>query len=82
MSDTTNIPPKAAALADEEVRQIAERKEIISKVTLEVEAALIREKVTFREWQEICASFMDRQMRVAEDLTIEESKERFDAKTL
>lgn len=76
MSDTS------AKLADEEARQIAERKEIISKVTLEVEAVLIKSKVTFREWQDICGSFMDRQMRVAENLTIEESKKRFDANSI
>jgi hypothetical protein len=81
MSDTTNIPPRTAALADEEVRQLAERKKVISNVLLEVEAILIREKVTFREWQTICASFMDRQMRIAEDLTIEEAKNRFDGIT-
>lgn len=65
-------------LNDEEVRQIAERKKIISELTLEIEALLIRENVTFVEWQQICANFMDRQMSIAEKLTFKEAKERFD----
>lgn len=72
----------SANLADEEARQVAERKDTINKVTLEVEALLIREGVTFREMQEIFNTFMDRQVRVAETLTVEEAKQRFDANTL
>lgn len=73
-----NVPPKSAALADEELRQMAERKEIISKVTLAIEEILIANGISFFEWQNITATFMDRQMRVAEHLSIKEAKERFE----
>lgn len=72
---------KAAALADEEARQVAERKDEIRDVAMQVEALLVEHGVTFVEWQSICAMFMDRQMTVAERMTLKEVKERFDSLT-
>ena len=65
-------------LPEHEAAEVAKREEIISKVTLEVESVLLREHITFRELQVIYNNFMDRQVRVAETLTVNEAKERFD----
>jgi|LSQX01.1.fsa_nt_gb hypothetical protein len=62
---------------EHEAEEAAKRAEIISKVTLEVEGVFLREHITFRELQEIFNKFMDRQVRVAETITVNEAKERF-----
>lgn len=65
-------------LPEHEAAEAAKREEIISKVTLEVESVFLREHITFREMQDIFNKFMDRQVRIAENITVNEAKERFD----
>lgn len=75
--DAFDLFEPTVKLADNEAMQSVIRQKTIDEITLEIEDVLIRNNVTFVEWQNICAKFMDRQMRVAETLSIKEAKERF-----
>ena len=75
MSDTINIPtPK---LLDEEARLAAERRALISRATLEIEAILLREDMTVGDLLEIFGLFTGRANSVFEKIKIKEIKEKY-----
>ena len=76
MSNTTNIPtPK---LLDEEKRIATERAAKISRVTLEVEAILLREDMTVGDLLEVFGLFTGRANSVFEKITIKKIKEMYE----
>jgi hypothetical protein len=77
--NTTSVDTdKTAALLDEERNQVAAHRELISKVTLEIEAILLRENLTMADVGEILNLFHHRAQVVFGQKSIKEIKELYD----
>lgn len=77
MSDV-EIPKGTVKLLDKEARDAKEHRERISRVVLEVEQILLREKLTVGDFLEIVNMFTARANKVFENITIKEVKESYD----
>lgn len=74
--NTTNIPtPK---LLDEEAKTAAEHRTLISRVTLEVEAILLREDLTMGELGEVMDMFNARAHSIFSRTKLKDIKKTYD----
>lgn len=71
----------AAALADEERRQVMEHRELVARLTLEIDELLINNNATARVWMEIVDNFNKRYDVVIPNLKIKELKERYEQRS-
>ena len=72
------IPTATTKLLDEEARLAAEKRALISKVTLEIEQILLREDLTVGDLLEIFALFTGRANSVFEKIKIKTIKENYE----
>jgi hypothetical protein len=75
MSD--NPLQKSAQLADHEQKQVAKRREEISKVVQKIEDLLVESNCTWQEWHNIIQMFNERNEIVIPKITIKEIKQRY-----
>lgn len=72
------IPDGAVKMLDEEARLAQERRDKISRVTLEIEEILLREEMTVGDLLEIFGLFTSRTNSVFEKITIKKIKEDYE----
>lgn len=72
----TDIPtPK---LLDEEARLAQEKRDLISRVTLEIEAILLREDMTVGDLLEVFNLFTSRANKMFENIKIKQTKQNYE----
>lgn len=72
------IPTATTKLLDEEARLVAEKRVLISKVTLEIEQILLREDLTVGDLLEIFGLFAGRANSIFEKIKIKTIKENYE----
>mgnify|MGYP001592370604 FL=1 len=72
------IPTATTKLLDEEARLAAEKRALISKVTLEIEQILLREDLTVGDLLEIFGLFAGRTNSIFEKIKIKTIKENYE----
>ena len=72
------IPTATTKLLDEEARLAAEKRALISKVTLEIEQILLREDLTVGDLLEIFGLFAGRANSIFEKIKIKTIKENYE----
>jgi len=76
--DKEKIPTATPKLLDEEESNATKQRELISRVTLEIEAILLREDMTLGDLLEIVGLFTSRANRVFEKTKIKKIKESYE----
>lgn len=71
------VPKFTEKFLDEEARLAKEQREKISRVTLEIEALLLKEEMTVGDLLEIFGLFTSRANSVFEKITIKKIKEEY-----
>ena len=75
------IPTATSKLLDEEARLAAERRALISRVTLEIEQILLRENFTMGELGEVMDMFNARAHSVFSQTKLKDIKQSYDRRT-